>query len=171
MVAVIWALVAATLAIAVVVVESIAGFHRASSSAISPNVLWFIIPPLVVVAAMVHFRQRSAKPLSYGGIFKAGLLSIFATSVAMAATWAAVTQVLMPEYAVILSAQRHVAFSNTGATEQEALGQALLASKMFSMPIVMVLGFILPFVSGTIAAAVAALGLRRSESADLTTEA
>lgn len=162
MVAVIWAVVAAMLALVVVVAESMLGFHDPSSSAISPNVLWFIIPPIVVVAAMVHHRQRTVHAISYGAALRSGLLATLAVSVALSATWFAISTILVPDYSILLSAQRHASFSTAGADTSEVMGQAYVTIRLFTMPLVAVLGFVMPMVSGGIAALIAAVGIRKS---------
>ncbi len=161
MVAIIWAVVAAILAILVVVVEQLLGFHEPTSSAVSPNILWFIIPPLVVVAAMVHNRQRSTEAITYGLALRVGLVTAAATSTILAATWAVITKVLVPDFAFLLTAQRHADVMSAGAAGNEAMAQAYAAAKLFTMPTIMIVGFVLPMVSGSIAAAVTAIGLRR----------
>lgn len=160
MVIVIWALVQATLGLTWLIVESVLGWHE-SGVIHAHEVLWFILPPICAVGAMVQRRFRSEEPILYMQSVRTGLFTTIAGTIATLGIWALYVHFLDTEFLALHEASAVARAQAMGMHEQGVQQMAAAARAIFSVPAFYIVSTLLPCVAGALASFIAAVGLRR----------
>jgi len=164
MVPLLWATIAAIVALIVIIGEYELGLDSDSATTIAPHLLWYVLPPLVVVIAMVHERGRHTAAFHYGAAIKTGMLTALASSCSLTVVWLAVVLLLIPSYHDHMVDVEFASAKSAGLQPALILQRIEATSMLFTMPAVALVGFFLPLISGSIAAFVTAFGVRKSAS-------
>lgn len=165
MVALVWALLQAILSLLWLVVESALGWHE-QGVVHAHEILWFIIPPVCAVGAMVHDRYRTAGVkadflANFLLAFKTGVLTTLAGDTLTLIVWFLYISVLDPDFFSVheMSAVIRAKQAGMNPLQTEQILQA--ARVIFSVPAFYVVSAVLPLISGIPASLIAAFGIRR----------
>ena len=159
---VIWAAISGAVGLAWITMESVIGMH-ADDTSYATTMLWLIIPPVCSIGAMAHQRMN-ADTLTYGQVLKTGFLTAIYGGLVLGVVWFIVAQVLAPDYPEMMI--RSVAAKSIAAGEDPlATAQRVKMGRMlFDDTTILLLGGLMPVVTGSIASLVAALGLQKRRS-------
>lgn len=160
MVAMVWALVQAVLSLLWLLIEILLGWH-AEGVVHAHEVLWFIIPPVVAVGAMVHNLLRTQGAVTYLRSLKAGLLTTLTGTIASVIIWGVYIAVLDPGFLDLHEASAIMRAKAGGMNEMQVAQMARAARTIFSVPTFYIVSIALPMVAGSLSCLVAAIGIRR----------
>lgn len=160
MVALVWALLQAILSLLWLVVESALGWHE-QGVVHAHEILWFIIPPVCAVGAMVHDRLRTQGAVRYLQAVKAGAMATVAGMATTLAVWALYVQVLDPGFFAVHELSASVRAKQAGMNPVQTEQIVRAARVIFSSPGFYMVSAVLPLISGILASLIAAFGIRR----------
>lgn len=161
MIIVLWAGIAATLGLLVLMGESIFGLHNKGVS--HANVaLWLFIPPVIAVGAMIHRRALASGRFGYGTSVATGLLATLGATCALLIVWTLFIEVLYPNYYHLMQTYAETQSRAQGHTG-DRLGQELrVAHLIFNSPSFYLISCVVPLLAGSIASVIAGFGIRKN---------
>ncbi|GMV52757.1 MAG: DUF4199 domain-containing protein [Chlorobi bacterium] len=158
MINLLWGGITGALGLLWLIMESALGRFEAGTSA-EVQVLWLLLCPLGVIGAMVH-RRLAGTTTPYGDTVRNGMYASVYGSLALCVVWLFFYNVLMPDYLEVVLRGTELKYRHI-ISNQEALRTVLSAKAVtLSAPMIYILGTLIPLVTGSVTAAIAAIWLR-----------
>lgn len=156
----IWSVLAGGLGLAYLTIESASGMHD-SYTTYATSVLWLVLAPICAIGAMIHNRASSEHAVRYSKSLKIGLMTSSAAAVVLLGVWLLYINVLDPQYLSIPMLVADAEATALGYNEIQRAQKINAAVMIFSQPGFSIVCLLLPTVSGAIASALAAIGIRK----------
>ncbi len=154
-----WAGICGALGLIYFTLEAMLGRVEQGTSA-EMQVLWLILCPICVVGAMIH--DRAIQPsYTYRNACMTGIVTALYSSVALLLVWIVISLVLMPDYADLVVRGVQVRSQASGEIPFYTEQRVKMAGMLVKAPMIYVLGFVVPLLTGSITSVVAAIGLRK----------
>lgn len=161
MIQLLWGSVAAVLGLCYLVVEIVTGLHEQTVS-YATVVLWIVLPPLSVLASMLHHRIRHSGSISYGQSLKVGAFTAVLSTLSLLTVWVFYTMVVQPDFFQLMQNYAGIKALHQHHDPTRIAAEIQAAQQIFSTPNFYVVSALVPMVVGALASVVGAFGLRKT---------